>query len=94
MRDILKKAVTSFIGRVILALYTLIVVPVLPTLINFVNDTLGYNLTDAQVQEYSRNAAYGIAALATVWLLNNGLFERAALKAKEILDLGREESNR
>ena len=45
-------------------------------------------LTDVQIAAYSKNAAYGIGTLAAVWLLNNGLFERAALKAKAVLDAG------
>jgi len=88
LHDVIQKALTTFIGRVVLAVFTLVVVPVMPALINFVNSTLGYNLTDAQIQAYATNASYGIAALASVWLLNNGLFERAALKVKEVLDAG------
>lgn len=85
----LKTALTSFIGRVILAAFTLVIVPVLPTLINFVNDVLGYNLTDAQVTSYAKNAALGIAALAATWLLNRGLFERAAVIAKGTIEAGK-----
>lgn len=90
MQDVLRKALTSFIGRVVLALYTLVVVPLLPAAINFINGTLGYSLTDAQVQSYASKASYGIAALAAVWLLNSGLFERAAVRAKALLDAGGE----
>lgn len=85
-RELLRKALSSFIGRIVLALYTLVVVPVLPTVINFVNETLGYDLTDVQVQSYASKAAIAVGALAAVWLLNNGLFERAAIKAKALLD--------
>lgn len=85
---VLKTALTSFIGRVVLALYTLVVVPMLPAVINFTNNILGYNLTDAQVTLYAKNAAFGIGALAAIWLLNNGLFERAAVAAKAVLDRG------
>lgn len=85
----LKTALTSFIGRVILALFTLIVVPVLPTLIGFVNDVLGYDLTDAQVTSYAKNAALGVAALGATWLLNRGLFERAAVNAKAVIEAGK-----
>lgn len=85
----LKTALTSFIGRVILAAFTLVVVPVLPTLINFVNNVLGYDLTDAQVTSYAKNAAIGIAALAATWLLNRGLFERSAVQAKAVIEAGK-----
>jgi len=86
LHEVIRKALTSFIGRLILAAYTLLVVPLLPSIINFANDILGYNLTDVQVQAYASKASLAIAGLASVWLLNNGLFERAAVKAKALLD--------
>lgn len=85
-RDVLKKAMTSFFGRIVLALYTLLVVPLMPSIINFTNNILGYNLTDLQVSAYANKASLAIGGLAAIWLLNNGLFERAAVKAKAILD--------
>lgn len=85
----LKTALTSFIGRVVLAVFTLLIVPVLPTLINFINDLLGYNLTDGQVISYAKNAALGIGALAATWLLNRGLFERSAVIAKATIEAGK-----
>lgn len=86
----LKTALTSFIGRIILAAFTLVIVPVLPTLINFTNDVLGYDLTDTQVTSYAKNAAIGIAALAATWLLNRGLFERAAVIAHGTIEAGKQ----
>ncbi len=88
--EVIRKAVSSFIGRIVLALYTVLVVPLLPTVINFTNGILGYDLTDAQVSSYATKAALAIGGLAAVWLLNNGLFERAAVKAKALLDAGTE----
>lgn len=84
MQAVLKAAVTSFVGRIILAAYTLVVVPLLPAFINFMNTTLGYSLTDAQVSSYATKASVAIAGLAGVWLLNNGLFERAAVVASSV----------
>lgn len=86
LSTVLRKAISSFVGRIVLALYTLVVVPVLPTVINFTNDLLGYNLTDVQVSSYATKASLAIGGLAAIWLLNNGLFERAAIKAKALLD--------
>ena len=88
LREMLRKFISSFIGRIVLAAYTLLIVPVLPSVINFVNDVLGYDLSDAQVQNYAAKAALAIGGLAAVWLLNNGLFERTALKAKALIEAG------
>jgi hypothetical protein len=87
-RGVLNKVLTSFIGRVVLGLFSLVVLPVLPAIVNFINELLGYGLTDEQVKDYAETAAYGIAGMAAVWLLNNGLFERAALKVKAVVDEG------
>lgn len=89
-REILRNAISSFIGRIVLAVYTLVIVPLLPTVINFLNNVLGYDLTDAQVSIYASRASWAIGGLAAVWLLNNGLFERAALKAKALFEAGEE----
>jgi len=86
--DTLRKAVGSFVGRIVLAGYTLIVVPFLPSIINFTNGILGYSLTDAQVQSYADKGALAVGGLAAIWLLNNGLFERAAVQAKTALETG------
>jgi hypothetical protein len=81
--DTIRGALTSVLGRIILAVYTLIIVPVLPTLINFVNTTLGYNISDAEITVYANKAALAIAGLAAVWLLNKGLFERKAIEVAQ-----------
>lgn len=86
LNSVIQKTLTSFIGRVVLAGYTLVIVPVMPSIINFTNNVLGYNLTDAQVQAYANRASIGVGALAAIWLLNNGLFERAVVKAKSVID--------
>lgn len=85
----LKTALTSFIGRIILAGFTLVIVPILPTLINFTNDVLGYNLTDGQVTSYAKNAALGVAALAATWLWNRGRFEAAAVAGQAVIEAGK-----
>lgn len=78
LRATITAALTTFIGRSVLAAYTFLIVPLLPSIINFANGVLGYELTDAQVNAYASKGAVGIAALAAVWLVNLGLFERAA----------------
>jgi len=86
--DVVTKAISSFVGRIVLAAYTLIVVPFLPSIINFTNGVLGYSLTDAQVQSYADKGALAIGGLVAIWLLNNGLFERAAVQTKTVLESG------
>lgn len=81
MNETVRKALTSTIGRWIAGGFSLLLAPVLPALINFVNSTLGYNLSDGQVQSYSKTAALAIAGVVVTWLLNLGAHERTALRA-------------
>lgn len=80
VNDTIRAALTSVIGRIIVVAYTIIIVPLLPTIINFANQTLGYHISDAEITSYANKAALAIAGLVAVWLLNKGLFERKALE--------------
>lgn len=82
-KKLIQGVLGTFIGRVVLALYTLVVVPLLPAIINFLNNVLGYELTDTQVNSYASKAAIAIGVVASVWLVNRGLFERLVAGAKK-----------
>lgn len=86
----MKTWLQKFIGRIVLGLFTLIVLPVLPAIVDGANKLFSLGLTVAQVQEYATNAAYGVAGLAAVWLLNSGKFERLAHTAQDLIGEGKE----
>ena len=92
-RSAFQSALTSMIGRIVVALVSLVILPVLPTVVNFLNDVLGFALTDAEVLEYARNMAYGVAGLVAVWLLNRGRWETKLVELQKLLDAGEELAN-
>jgi hypothetical protein len=77
--ETVRNVLTSTIGKWIAGLFAVVLAPILPSLINGINDILGYDLSDAQVTSYSNKAALAIAGVLVTWLLNRGLFERKAL---------------
>lgn len=85
-----KDVLTKFVGRVVVALFTLIVLPVLPAIVKFFNDVLSVGLTEHQVLDYANNMSYGVAALAVTWLVNRGWWERLAHTAADLFAEGKD----
>jgi hypothetical protein len=92
MSDTVRGVLTSTIGRWIAGLFALVVGPALPAIINFINNTVGYDLTDAQVQAYSQKLSFAIAGVIVTWLINRGLFERKVVEQTVSVDTDESEA--
>jgi uncharacterized membrane protein len=86
--EAIRAALTSVVGRVVAGVTTVVLLPVLPSVVSAVNSITSLGLTDGQVMEYAKAAAVGGALVVSTWLFNRGRFEATALKVKDAYDAG------